>query len=103
MVQTFVDPTQSIRVAVGETFALALAGNPTTGYLWEASVDDQYLGLVFQEFEQGSRGVGAGGQEVFHFCALATGETEIDFTQRRPWGGEPRDTKHFCVVIAYRR
>lgn len=31
----FDDPARAIRVAPGEVFAIALAGNPTTGYTWQ--------------------------------------------------------------------
>ena len=57
----FADPGNTIRVEAGESFAIELAGNPTTGYLWEANVDDQYLELLFQEFESRGESVGAGG------------------------------------------
>jgi predicted secreted protein len=99
-VQTFVDPAQTIHVSVGETFVVALAGNPTTGYLWEASVDDQYLELLFQDFEPEGESVGAGGWELFHFCALDTGRAQIDFVHKRPWEAQARDTRHFRVEIA---
>jgi predicted secreted protein len=95
----FDDPAQAIQVAVGETFAVRLAGNPTTGYTWQASVDSTYLELVGQEFEPGAEGVGAGGHEVSRFRARAAGETEIVFEYRRPWGGAARDAARFRVVI----
>ncbi len=57
--QRFDDPTQAIRVATGETFAIALVGNPSTGYTWQVDVDVQYLELLAQEFEPKGRGVGA--------------------------------------------
>jgi predicted secreted protein len=99
-VQTFDEPTHAIRVALGETFAITLAGNPTTGYLWEANVDDRYLELISQEFEHEDQSVGAGGREVFRFRALAPGETEINCEHRRPWSQESRDEKQFQVVIS---
>jgi inhibitor of cysteine peptidase len=98
-VQRLDDPTQAGGVAVGEVFAIALAGNPTTGYTWQACADTQYVALVAQTFELQGPGVGAGGHEVFHFRAVRTGKTEITFEYRRPWGGEVRQTKCFQVVI----
>jgi predicted secreted protein len=95
----FTDPDQEIQVGVGEVFAVALAGNPTTGYLWQASVDADLVELVDQEFERHGQGVGAGGREVFHFRTRGAGRCRIHFEQRRPWAGEPRDTKLFQVVI----
>jgi predicted secreted protein len=95
----FEDPTKVIHVAAGESFAIALAGNPTTGYTWQASVDAPSLELVSQEFEPGGQGVGGGGQEVFCFHAHVIGETGISFEYRRLWEGAARDTRRFRVEI----
>ncbi|MGD2207720.1 MAG: protease inhibitor I42 family protein [Anaerolineae bacterium] len=98
--RTFHDQEQAIRVAVDEAFAIALPGNPTTGYTWEADADDRCLELVDRVFEPGSEGVGAGGHEVFRFRALAAADkTEIGFEYKRPWDASARDTKRFRVVI----
>lgn len=97
--QRFEDLARSIHVAAGEAFAIALAGNPTTGYTWQAEVDSSYLEVLAQEFEPGGQAVGAGGQEVFRFCTHQVGETEITFKYQRPWGGEVRDAKCLRVVI----
>jgi predicted secreted protein len=98
--QRFDSQAQTIRVAAGEAFVVTLAGNPTTGYTWQARAVSHYVELLGQEFAPGGEGVGAGGREVFRFRARQAGETEIAFEHRRPWGGEARDTKHFRVVIA---
>ena len=95
----FDDPAKPIHVTAGDTFALALAGNPTTGYTWQVAVDARYLEILGQEFEPGGAGVGAGGNEVFQLRALAAGESEIACEYRRPWDREARDTKRFRVVI----
>ncbi len=97
--QRFDDPASAVRVAMGETFAVALKGNPTTGYTWHASVDARYLELVAQEFEPAGEGVGAGGHEVCRFRTLQAGETQITFVYRRPWDTEARDKRLFQVVI----
>jgi inhibitor of cysteine peptidase len=98
-VRSYDNPAQPIAVATGETFAVRLAGNPTTGYTWKAGVDSSYLELVGQEFERQTEGVGAGGHEVFRFRARAAGETEIAFEYRRPWSGTTRDAARFLVSI----
>ncbi len=49
--QRYSDPAQVIRVAAEEAFAIELAGNPTTGYTWQAEVEAGHLELVGQEFE----------------------------------------------------
>jgi len=96
-VKRYADPGTAIQTAVGEQFAIALAGNPTTGYAWQVRSDSQALELLGQEFELGGEGVGAGGMEVFRFRALATGETEITCEYRRPWDKETRESRRFRV------
>ena len=96
----FADPGAIIRVEAGDSFAIELAGNPTTGYMWQPDVDSQHLELLGQKFEPGGEGVGAGGTEVFHLRALATGDTEIAFEYRRPWDRVGRDTRSFRVAIS---
>ena len=95
----FDDPTQPIHVAVGETFALALPGNPTTGYTWQVEPDEHYLRLLSQEPELEQPGVGAGGQEVFRLQAQAPGEVELTCKYCRPWSDAVRDTRQFRVMI----
>ena len=96
----YVDPGTTIQVVTGDEFAIEIAGNPTTGYTWQVHVDGQRLELLSQEFEPGGEGVGAGGQEVFRFRALVSGETEIACEYRRPWVRETRDTRRFRVAIS---
>jgi predicted secreted protein len=98
-VQRFDNPAATIEVSVGQVFAIALAGNPTTGYTWQSEIDDRYLELLGLEFEPGGEAIGAGGCEVFRFEALQSGETEIAFEYRRSWGGPPGDTKRCWLVI----
>ena len=97
--QRFEDPVHAIRAAVGETFAIALTGNPTTGYTWQATVDPGYLALVGEEFEPVDVGVGSGGKEVFRFRTLTPGQSEIQCEYRRPWDKKARETRRFRVEI----
>lgn len=99
MVQRFDEPVSPIRVTENEQFAVALAGNPTTGYVWQAAVDADYVELLSQAFEREGDAVGAGGREVFYFRAHRAGETEITFESRRAWGGSPRIVKHCRLAI----
>jgi inhibitor of cysteine peptidase len=98
--ERFDDPTQVIHVGVGQSFALALAGNPTTGYTWQAAVDQAYLQPLDREFEPQAKGAGAGGREVLTFHALQPGETTIRCEYKRPWQDQARQTERFSVRIA---
>ena len=99
-VKRYSDPGTTIQVATGDRFAVELRGNPSTGYMWQADVDSQYLALLGQQFEPGGVGVGAAGNEVFQFHALAIGTTEIDCAYRRPWEKEVQEKRRFRVSIA---
>lgn len=97
--QRFDDQMAVIHVGIGQAFAIALTGNPTTGYTWQAEIDEQVLEWLGKEFEPRGQGVGAGGQEVLRFRALQAGKTEITVEYRRPWETEAYDTKRFSVRI----
>jgi inhibitor of cysteine peptidase len=98
-VRRFDDPTQAIHVTVDETFTIALAGNPTTGYTWQLAADPRYLDLLSEEFEPGGTAIGAGGKETFRFHARVAGRTEIVCEYRRPWGREARTQRCIGVII----
>lgn len=105
-IETYTDSGQAIDIGLGQDFYIALGSNPgSTGYSWQASYDESMLELVGGESEykpaEGAEGmVGAGGTEIFHFHALAKGETEITLTYRQPWdGGGIGETKVFTVNI----
>ena len=97
--QRYDSEAKVIRVAVGETFALALEGNPSTGYTWQADVDARHVEQIAQEFEPAGEGVGVAGQEVCRFTAIRAGRTRIALAYQRPWDREARETRHFEVVI----
>lgn len=92
-----------IEVAVGEEFSRTLESNPTTGYVWKPSFNEQLLELKSNEFFPKDNGnlVGSGGIETFIFEALKPGNTEIVFSYVRPWEGESSDTSKrvYRVII----
>ncbi len=100
--QRFDNPAGPIQVGAKEQFAIALAGNPTTGYEWQASVDPSYLELGMSAFESEGKAVGCGGREVFQFKALRVGETEVAFEYRRSWERAPLETRRCKLVIVDR-
>ena len=72
-------------VAVGDSFSYSLDSNPTTGYMWSAHFDPEYLELVDTEYEPSSDLIGAGGVESFEFRALQEGDTVITMVYERSW------------------
>jgi len=102
-VQIYADPGQRIDISANQEFVIALESNPTTGYVWEASHDENILKLVESKYEA-AKGteeglVGAGGVDYFRFKALAAGETEITMTHKRPWEEEVLEQQVFTVSI----
>lgn len=98
------DNGSQIGLQVGETLALSLESNPTTGYGWEiAEIDESILVETFHEYEADSPAItGSGGQEVWRFEAQRSGSTTLRLEYRRPWeeGVEPIET--FSVEVAVR-
>ena len=88
-VKTYTDSGQTINIGVNQEFVIALGSNPTTGYMWQESYDENILELVEKTYELGKEAkegmVGAGGVEYFRFKTLKAGETEITLVYKRPW------------------
>ena len=102
-VKTYTDPGQEISIGVDQEFVIALSSNPTTGYMWQVSHDENMLKLIESKYELGGETkqgvVGAGGVELFRFKALNKGETEITMVYKRPWEEESINQKAFTVNI----
>ena len=98
------DNGREITLKQGQTLAVALEANPTTGYNWllVSEPDSAVLSVVGDEFEAPSRDrVGAGGVTTWRFRALATGETSFQLGYARSWeeGVEPLETFSLRVVV----
>ena len=103
--KTYTDSNQIIDIRIWQEFVIALDSNPTTGYGWQVSYDQNMLELVEKTYEQdpNPRGLlGVGGVEYFRFKALNIGETEITFVYRQSWvEPTPQDkTEVFIVRIS---
>jgi len=97
--------SKEMEVAVGDSFAVTLCSNPTTGFQWsEAQVSDQ---TVLKQTDHsfvppGETGiVGAAGQDVWTFKALKKGESTVSMEYSRPWeGGEKAEWTFILTVTA---
>jgi len=49
-VEAYTDSEQVINTTVNQEFTIALDSNPTTGYGWEASYDEDMLSLEKEEY-----------------------------------------------------
>jgi len=101
-VAAYTNSEQLINTTVNQEFTIALDSNPTTGYGWEASYDENMLSLEKEEYNPDVKVpglVGAGGTQYYHFKALKVGETEITVTYKRSWETESAEQKVFTVDI----
>ena len=101
-VDAYTDSEQVINTTVNQEFTIALDSNPTTGYNWEASYDENMLSLEKEEYNPDTKApglVGAGGTQYYQFQALKVGETEITVTYKRPWEPGYDEQKVFTVDI----
>ncbi len=108
------DAEEEIEVEAGTDFAIALVSNPSTGYSWRLAepLDEEVVELVSSEFEKKSveiegeeneegEIVGAPGEELWTFTAVAAGEAEIALEYVRPWETDvaPEKTITFTIKV----
>jgi inhibitor of cysteine peptidase len=99
---------QTIAVAEGQTFAVALVGVPTAGYLWSVVEKPSF---VSEPVEGGGPTTAAqrqpgftGGNhwETFTFTAKGKGKGRLKLEQRRPWEKSEPASATFAVTIEAR-
>jgi len=99
---TAADKGSQVDVNVGQQIVIALDGNPSTGFTWEAKDLDT---TMFEEvgdpaFTSSNPGsVGSGGTLTLTFKALKAGTSNLTLVYHRPWetSVEPIDT--FAVTL----
>jgi inhibitor of cysteine peptidase len=97
------DNGDEIELRRGQTVAVELGGNPSTGYTWEAvEFDEQVLRQIGEpSFTPDSDAAGAPGTQVLRFRAVEEGSTTLRLVYHRPWeDAEPE--RSFSVEIVVR-
>jgi predicted secreted protein len=93
-----------IETRVGESFEVALEGQPTAGYRWRAVLPPgarARLEPIGQTTEARGSQLGAPAIQRFRFRALEPGTVTLDFHYGRHWETEPDpDRRRFLVRIA---
>lgn len=92
----------SNKVFESRTESIQFKGNPTTGYNWFYSLDDEGIVSVDQNVKYlGERGlVGAPSMYTYSFTSLKEGETEIHFVYKRSWEKDSEiDFKNFRISV----
>jgi inhibitor of cysteine peptidase len=94
------ETSESKTINVGDTFAITLDTNPSTGYAWSWSESNATpVGLVSDTQSSTSTLIGAGGIETFTFKALAEGSTDLVFAYARSWETNAAPTKRHTVHV----
>ncbi len=90
-----------IELQRGDTLEIALAGNPTTGYLWTIQPFDP--GMIIQEGAPRYRSdrpiPGSGGTFLFRFKALGTGSIDLRLIYHRTFEKETPPIRTFSVNV----
>lgn len=87
-------------VVTGQTLALTVESNPTTGYSWAVEQDsDLFDVLNYYVAELQSEPVsGSGGWQTFILTPKAPGTAQLSFVYARPWEPDNADTSFTCTV-----
>jgi inhibitor of cysteine peptidase len=98
------DAGREVQLNKGQTLAVTLEGNPSTGYSWEVAepLDEKVLRQVGEpEFKAESEALGAGGVQILRFEAVNTGQIALNLVYHRPWekGVEPLETYSLQVIV----
>ncbi len=95
------DDGKSFQIRRGETIAVRLAGNPTTGYTWAVDeVDKKIMELVDSSYTRSSpERIGSGGWRTLTFKAISAGTSSIKLKYWRAWEGDASVVKRFDITI----
>lgn len=93
-----------LRFSPGESKALELAENPSTGYSWRidrnASHGLDRVAITDEGHEPGPNLPGAPGTHRWRIRALKPGRTTIEFAYQRPWEPAPAERRRVLIEIS---
>jgi inhibitor of cysteine peptidase len=96
---TRADNGRVVAAKVGDTIAVRLAENPTTGYTWTiASIDGARLEAGLPTRETGA-GVGAGGTTTWPIRVRAAGRARLELVHARSWERDVPAAERFTVTV----
>ena len=100
---TQADSGTSIDVSPGDTIAISLAENPTTGYRWAIDdLDAQVVTLVSSSYATAGGGIGAGGTRTITLRAAQAGTAHPRLKLWREWEGDTSIIERFDMTIHVR-
>ena len=94
------DAGKTIQVPSGSTIHVILDGNPTTGYVWEAtSVDASILSHVGNSFTHDSSAIASVGKVTLSFQTTGSGQTVLQLTYHQRFESHQHSSKTFEVTL----
>ena len=95
------DNGSTVHVKQGETFEVALEGNPTTGYTWEVAggSGDQVALQGQPEFKADSDALGSGGMMTLQFKAVQQGTAPLKLIYHRTFEPDVAPLESFEVTV----
>ena len=99
---TEADDGRSIDLRVGDTLAITLPGNPTTGFKWEPGAPAPAIlrPRGGTEFKPISSGMGSAGQVTLRFDAASAGQAELTLVYHRPFEKNVPPAKTFRLRVS---
>ncbi|HUI89999.1 MAG TPA: protease inhibitor I42 family protein [Anaerolineales bacterium] len=98
------DSGGSIQLHLGDKLEVTLPANPTTGFQWEVSAGNAAIlqpnGAA--EFQPSSSALGGGGNIIFRFQAVGTGQMPLKLVYHRPFEQDVPPVQTFEVSIIVR-
>lgn len=93
------DNGKKFNIKKGESFRVALAENPSTGYTWleELQLESKVLLLVKEEHMSNKYSIGSTTLHTWEYTANQIGQRTINFRYQRPW--MQQSEKSFEVII----
>ena len=99
------DNGKQIELEQGQTLAITVESNPTTGYSWaqqEGEPDDILVMLGEPEYKSKSALIGGGGTETLRFRAERPGTTTLQLIYRRPWEEDAQPAATYTLTVSVR-
>ena len=89
---------------MGDRLEVRLPGNPSTGYEWKVVLPASSCVRLMEEPEyiRDSTAFGSGGEYLFIFGPIATGETTVRLTYSRPWERNTSPAAIFEIKVVAR-
>ena len=91
---------ETIELDVHDTLQVNLAGNPTTGFVWEeSSPASPILCPANHIYTPSGTLMGSGGVFSFMYQATSHGSAQLSFVYRRPWETDVSPLQTFSITV----